>query len=43
LIDWVIWHRSPTLFVVLGMALVIGGGLIAIRGKTDAPLAAIES
>ena len=35
LIDWAIWHRSPTLFVVLGMALVIGGGLIAIRGKTD--------
>jgi hypothetical protein len=25
------------------MALVIGGGLVAIRGKTDAPLAAIES
>ena len=43
LIDWAIWHRSPTLFVVLGMALVIGGGLVAIRGKTDAPLAAIES
>ena len=35
LIDWAIWHRSPTMFVVLGMALVIGGGLVAIRGKTD--------
>jgi len=23
--------------------LVIGGGLVAIRGKTEAPLAAIES
>jgi hypothetical protein len=43
LIDWAIWHRSLTLFVVLGMALVIGGGLVAIRGKTDAPLAAIRS
>jgi len=35
LIDWAIWHRSPTLLVVLGMALVIGGGLVAILGKTD--------
>jgi drug/metabolite transporter (DMT)-like permease len=43
LIDWAIWHRSPTLFVVLGMALIIGGGLVAIRGTTHAPLAANES
>src|SRR6266404_2509160 len=43
LIDWVVWDHPPTLFVVLGMVLVIGGGLVAIRGKTEAPLAAIES
>ena len=43
LIDWAIWDRTPTLFVILGMTLVIGGGLVAIRGKTKAPLTAIES
>jgi drug/metabolite transporter (DMT)-like permease len=43
LIDWVVWHHPPTLFVVVGMALVIGGGLVAIRGKSEAPLASIES
>jgi drug/metabolite transporter (DMT)-like permease len=30
LIDWAIWDRTPTLFVILGMTLVIGGGLVAI-------------
>jgi drug/metabolite transporter (DMT)-like permease len=43
LIDWVVWHHPPTLFVVVGMVLVIGGGLVAIRGKSEAPLASIES
>jgi drug/metabolite transporter (DMT)-like permease len=43
LIDWAVWDRTPTLFVILGMTLVIGGGLVAIRGKTKAPLTAIES
>lgn len=43
LIDWVVWHHPPTLFVVVGMALVIGGGLVAIRGKSEAPLTSIES
>jgi drug/metabolite transporter (DMT)-like permease len=43
LIDWVVWDHPPTLFVVVGMALVIGGGLVAIRGKSAAPLASIES
>jgi drug/metabolite transporter (DMT)-like permease len=42
LIDWAIWDRAPTLFVVLGMALVIGGGIIAIRKKSDAPLTAVD-
>jgi drug/metabolite transporter (DMT)-like permease len=43
LIDWAISHRPPTFFVALGIAFVIVGGLVAIRGKTDASLAATES
>jgi hypothetical protein len=43
LIDWVVWHHPPTLFVVVGMVLVIGGGLVAIRGRSEAPLVSIES
>jgi drug/metabolite transporter (DMT)-like permease len=43
LIDWVLWERVPTLFVVVGMALVIGGGLIAIRKKPDASLIAVDT
>jgi drug/metabolite transporter (DMT)-like permease len=43
LIDWVVWHHPPTLFVVVGMVLVIGGGLVAIRGKSEAPITSIES
>jgi drug/metabolite transporter (DMT)-like permease len=43
LIDWVLWDRAPTLFVLLGMALVIGGGLIAIRKKATASLTSIET
>jgi drug/metabolite transporter (DMT)-like permease len=43
LIDWVVWKHEPTLSVILGMALVIGGGLVAIRGKTAAPTTEIES
>src|SRR4029077_12676013 len=27
LIDWAVWDRAPTLFVIIGMTLVIGGGL----------------
>ena len=34
LIDWIVWHHRPTLFVYLGMALVIGGGLVAVRART---------
>jgi drug/metabolite transporter (DMT)-like permease len=33
LIDWIVWDHVPTLFVYVGMALVIGGGVIAIRAK----------
>jgi drug/metabolite transporter (DMT)-like permease len=43
LIDWAVWDHPPTLYVVLGVALVISGGLIAIRGKTaSAQLADVE-
>jgi len=42
LIDWAVWDRVPTLFVILGMMLVIGGGLVAIRGKAKS-LTVIES
>ncbi|CAN5508850.1 DMT family transporter [soil metagenome] len=42
LIDWVVWDHPPTLFVFLGMALVIGGGLAAIRAKPAALEAIIE-
>lgn len=43
LIDWAVWDHPPKLFVFAGMALVIGGGLVAIRGKPAAPLADIET
>jgi drug/metabolite transporter (DMT)-like permease len=42
LIDWVLWNRAPTPVVLLGMALVIGGGIIAIRKKSEASLADVE-
>ncbi|MCK0173946.1 MULTISPECIES: DMT family transporter [Mycobacteriaceae] len=32
-IDWIVWHHPPTLFMYLGMVLVIGGGLVAVRAK----------
>jgi drug/metabolite transporter (DMT)-like permease len=39
LIDWLVWDHAPTLFMYLGMALVIGGGLVALRAKPSAPVA----
>ncbi|GGG16470.1 hypothetical protein GCM10007304_33240 [Rhodococcoides trifolii] len=33
LIDWVVWNHRPTLFACLGMVLVIGGGLVAVRAR----------
>lgn len=33
LIDWIVWHHRPGLTVFLGMALVIGGGLVAVRTR----------
>jgi drug/metabolite transporter (DMT)-like permease len=37
LIDWIVWEHAPTLSSYLGMALVIGGGLVAIRATRSAP------
>jgi drug/metabolite transporter (DMT)-like permease len=37
LIDWLIWDHPPTLFTYLGMALVIGGGLVAVRARAAPP------
>lgn len=42
LIDWFLWNRAPTLLVVFGMALVIGGGITAIRRKSEASQAVVE-
>jgi drug/metabolite transporter (DMT)-like permease len=39
LIDWIVWDHRPTLLMCLGMALVIGGGLIAVRAKAATPAA----
>jgi drug/metabolite transporter (DMT)-like permease len=33
LIDWVFWHHRPGLVTYAGMALVIGGGLLAVRAR----------
>ena len=43
LIDWIVWNHRPTLFMYLGMALVIGGGLVAVRAKPQAPLVVIDA
>lgn len=32
-IDWVIWDHPPTLFSYLGSALVIAGGIVAVRSR----------
>ena len=39
LIDWLFWDHRPTVSTYLGMALVIGGGLLAVRAKSTAALA----
>ncbi|WP_123023189.1 DMT family transporter [Mycolicibacterium stellerae] len=41
-IDWFLWNRAPTLLVVFGMALVIGGGIIAIRKKSEVSHTPVE-
>ena len=37
LIDWLVWHHPPTLVVYAGMALVVGGGLVAVRARAADP------
>ncbi|MDF2823439.1 MAG: protein of unknown function transrane [Mycobacterium sp.] len=37
LIDWLVWDHRPTLFMYLGMVLVIGGGIVAVRAKRAVP------
>ncbi len=36
LIDWIVWDHRPTLVMCIGMALVIAGGLIAVRARSRA-------
>jgi drug/metabolite transporter (DMT)-like permease len=36
LIDWLVWDHRPTLVMCIGMALVISGGLIAVRARSKA-------
>jgi drug/metabolite transporter (DMT)-like permease len=35
LIDWLVWDHRPTLVMCIGMALVISGGLIAVRARAQ--------
>jgi len=37
LIDWVFWHHRPSPATYAGMALVIGGGLLAMRARGPRP------
>jgi drug/metabolite transporter (DMT)-like permease len=37
IIDWIVWDHPPTLVTYLGMGLVIGGGLVAIRARKLPP------
>jgi drug/metabolite transporter (DMT)-like permease len=36
-IDWIVWGHRPTVATYLGMALVIGGGLFAMRARSRTP------
>ena len=36
LIDWIVWDHAPTPVTYVGMALVIGGGLVAMRARRPA-------
>lgn len=35
-IDWIVWDHRPTLSTYIGMALVVGGGLFAMRARSPA-------
>jgi drug/metabolite transporter (DMT)-like permease len=43
LIDWIVWDHPPTLFMYLGIALVIGGGFVAVRAKPNASVALVST
>jgi drug/metabolite transporter (DMT)-like permease len=43
LIDWIVWRHAPGPLVFLGMALVIGGGLVAVRAKAADRAAPVDS
>jgi drug/metabolite transporter (DMT)-like permease len=43
LIDWIAWGHPPTLFTYVGMALVIGGGIVAVRARTRPPMAEVAN
>ena len=36
-IDWIVWDHRPTVATYVGMALVIGGGVLAMRAKGKQP------
>lgn len=36
-IDWIMWDHAPTLSTYLGMVLVIGGGVMAMRARARVP------
>lgn len=36
-IDWIVWDHRPTVTTYLGMALVIAGGVLAMRAKARQP------
>jgi drug/metabolite transporter (DMT)-like permease len=36
-IDWIVWDHRPTVSTYVGMALVIGGGVLAMRAKAKQP------
>lgn len=35
-IDWIVWDHRPTVSTYIGMALVVGGGLFAMRARSPA-------
>jgi drug/metabolite transporter (DMT)-like permease len=43
LIDWIVWDHPPMPFTYLGMALVIGGGLVAVRARPEKLAASKDS
>jgi drug/metabolite transporter (DMT)-like permease len=40
-LDWIVWGQVPSATTYLGMVLVIGGGLVAVRAR-NAPTTPTE-